>query len=80
MKLSDYAKKVGIHYQTAHRQFKKGLIPGAYKTDSGAIIVPNESPKAIVQIDEDKLPELELFFKERGWIVKTYKPKTIIVE
>lgn len=40
MKLSEYAKKLGIHYRTAWSHFKKGLIPGAYQLPSGTIIVP----------------------------------------
>jgi len=42
MKLSDYAKRVGIKYQTAWKHFKKGQIPGAYQLATGTIIVPDE--------------------------------------
>jgi predicted site-specific integrase-resolvase len=41
MKLSDYAKTLGIKYQTAHGWFKHNKIPGAYQTATGAIIVPD---------------------------------------
>ena len=40
MKLSDYAKHLGIAYQTAWKHYKKGLIP--YPTrqlPSGTVIV-----------------------------------------
>ena len=42
MKLSHYAKKLGITYRTAWSHFKNGLIPGAYRLESGAIIVPEQ--------------------------------------
>ena len=41
MKLSAYAKKLGIKYQTAHTWFKDGKIEGAYQTATGTIIVPD---------------------------------------
>lgn len=42
MKLSDWAKKQGITYRTAWEHFRTGKIPGAYKLDSGTIIVPDK--------------------------------------
>lgn len=39
MKLSDWAKKQGIHYRTAWNYFKAGKIPNSYKLPSGTIIV-----------------------------------------
>ncbi|MEL6526390.1 MAG: IS607 family transposase [Chloroflexota bacterium] len=52
MKLSDYAKQVGVHYRTAYRWFKAGKIAG-YQMDTGTIIitdVPDEvpTPKTVV--------------------------------
>ena len=38
MKLSVYARKLGISYRTAHRWFKAGKVPG-YQVDTGTIIV-----------------------------------------
>ena len=38
MKLSSYAKKLGIHYNTAYRLFKRGQIPG-YQLPTGTVIV-----------------------------------------
>jgi predicted site-specific integrase-resolvase len=38
MKLSTYAKKVGISYNTAYRWYKSGQIKG-YQADTGTIIV-----------------------------------------
>ena len=42
MKLSTYAKKLGLKYLTVWGMYKKGLIPGAYQLSSGTIIVPDE--------------------------------------
>src|SRR5712691_7088071 len=38
MKLSSYAKKLGIHYNTAYRLFKRGQISG-YQLPTGTVIV-----------------------------------------
>jgi hypothetical protein len=35
MKLSKYATKVGIKYQTAWKHYRQGLIPGAYQLATG---------------------------------------------
>lgn len=44
MKLSDWAKKQGISYITAWRWFNNGRLPvKAYRSDSGTIIVQDES-------------------------------------
>jgi predicted site-specific integrase-resolvase len=41
MKLSDYAKSIGISYRAAWNHFKAGKIPGAYQLPTGTIIVPD---------------------------------------
>lgn len=41
MKLSQYAKKMGVTYQTAHKWFKNGQIEGAYQLSTGTIVVPD---------------------------------------
>ena len=38
MKLSSYAKKLGIHDNTAYRLFKRGQIPG-YQLPTGTVII-----------------------------------------
>jgi putative resolvase len=38
MKLSRYAKKLGIHYNMAYRLFKRGQIPG-YQLPTGTVII-----------------------------------------
>ena len=52
MKLSDYAKKYGITYKTAWNRFKARKIKGAYKDETGHIVVPDE--KGLV-IDKSKV-------------------------
>lgn len=42
MKLSTYAKKLGVTYRIAWNLFNAGQIKGAYKLESGTVIVPNE--------------------------------------
>ncbi len=45
MKLSEWAKKEGIHYQTAFRWFKAGKMPvEAYQTKTGTILVNPDKP------------------------------------
>jgi len=43
MKLSKYAKIIGVTYITAHNMFKRGQIEGAYQLPSGTIVVPEEN-------------------------------------
>ena len=42
MKLSQYAKKIGITWRTAYSHFKAGSVQGAYQLPSGTIIVPDD--------------------------------------
>jgi len=39
MKLSEYARKNSISYQTAWHHFKNGLIPNARQLPSGTVVV-----------------------------------------
>jgi predicted site-specific integrase-resolvase len=56
MKLSQYAKVLGIHYRTAWNMFKKNQIPGAYQLPTSTIIVPDiDSPKNGVEAKETKV-------------------------
>lgn len=41
MKLSQYAKKIGVSYQTVWNRYKDGLIENAYQLPSGTIVVPD---------------------------------------
>jgi putative resolvase len=45
MKLSDYAKKVGVRYETAWRWFKAGTIRG-HQLPTGTIIITEDEPTA----------------------------------
>jgi predicted site-specific integrase-resolvase len=40
MKLREYCKNIGISYRTGWRWYKKNKIKGAYQTESGTIIIP----------------------------------------
>ncbi len=51
MKLSNYAKKLGIHYNTAYRMFKRGQIAG-YQLPTGTVII--EEPVAQRVISEPR--------------------------
>ena len=42
MKLSVWAKKLGIGYRAAWDMYRRGEIPLAYKLPSGMIIIPEE--------------------------------------
>ena len=39
MKLSEYAKRTSISYQSAWHHFKNGLIPGARQLPSGTVVI-----------------------------------------
>ena len=43
MKLSDYAKKAGVSYKTAHRWWKAGHLNG-YQLPTGTIVIDEDSP------------------------------------
>lgn len=49
MKLSDYAKKVGVRYETAWRWFKAGTIRG-HQLPTGTIIITEDEPTASTTI------------------------------
>lgn len=42
MKLSEYARRIGVNRHTAYRWFKCGEIPNAVQLPSGTIYVPDE--------------------------------------
>ena len=42
MKLSEYARQIGVKRHTAYRWFKRGEIPNAIQLPSGTIYVPDE--------------------------------------
>lgn len=81
MKLSSYAKKLGITYRTAFNYYQKGMIKGAYQLDTGTIIVPDETKDKLeytviyarVSSSENKsnldsqAKRLEQFCEANGW-------------
>lgn len=85
MKLSEYAKKNSISYQTAWRHYKLGLIPNAKKLPTGTIVVEEEVSEVLaeeytiiyarVSSSENKsnlesqAKRLEQFCFAKGWIV-----------
>src|SRR5207249_11499149 len=54
MKLSSYAKKLGIHYNTAYRMFKRGQIAG-YQLPTGTVIIEEPIEKAVVEPEDGLL-------------------------
>lgn len=44
MKLSAWAKEVGITYKAAWKLFSQGKVPNSYQLPSGTIVVRNEQP------------------------------------
>jgi putative resolvase len=44
MKLSEYAKKAGVSYKTAHRWWKAGQLKGYQIPATGTIIVETDEP------------------------------------
>jgi predicted site-specific integrase-resolvase len=83
MKLSDYAKKLGVSYRTAWNHYKAGQIPHAKKLPSGLIIVDDEEIKtkdrtavyARVSSSENKAnlisqsKRVQDFCAAKGWVV-----------
>jgi putative resolvase len=83
MKLSAYAKKLGLSYQTVWNHYKAGLIPNAKKIPSGIIIIDDEvsgTPErtavyARVSSSENKTnlisqsKRVQDFCTAKGWIV-----------
>lgn len=80
MKLSQYAKKMGVTYQTAHKWFKNGQIEGAYQLSTGTIVVPDNKEeikrtktviyaRARKQDHTAQVNRLVDFCLAKGWIV-----------
>lgn len=82
MKLSTYAKKLGLNYKTVWRYYKNNLIQG-YQTPTGTIIVNDNQPitenKTVIYCRvssaenksnlESQKERLLSFCAARGWIV-----------
>ena len=84
MKLSDYAKNLGMEYRTVWNWYKAGKIPNSFKTPGGSIVVMDaESIRddyvvtyARVSSSENKdnlntqSDRLQQFCIANGWIIK----------
>ncbi len=84
MKLSTYAKKLGVTYRTAWNLFDAGKIKGAYQLETGTVIVPDEvkdkeeyvTVYARVSSSENKSnlvaqsKRVQAFCSAKGWVVK----------
>jgi len=88
MKLSTYAKEMGVCYRTAYNWYRAGKIKGAYSLDTGTIIVPNlnnESYGVILYArtsssQNKKLLENQVERLKNYASAKGYKIKSIIKE
>lgn len=60
IKLKEFCNRNSISYITGYRWFNAGQIPGAIKTDSGTILVPDE-PQPTTEQNNDAT---SLFFKK----------------
>lgn len=82
MKLSQYAKKMGVTYQTAHKWFKNGQIEGAYQLSTGTIVVPDEKKQTkrtktviyarVFSVKQDQIRQVDRlvdFCLAKGWVV-----------
>lgn len=56
MKLSRWAKSVGIGYQAAWNMFKMKQIPGAYQLPTGTVVIP-ENIDQLLREASDKQQE-----------------------
>ena len=84
MKLSQYAKKIGITYKTAWNWYNQGLIPNSRQIENGTIIVDDEIKKTEYgvilyartsssknkQLLEDQAKRLENYAIARGYRIK----------
>ncbi len=84
MKLSEYAKRNSISYQTAWAHFNKGLIPNARQLPSGTVVIDDikqqSKPEYVVIYArvsssenrsnlESQADRLQKFCEANGWVV-----------
>lgn len=82
MKLSQYAKKMGVTYQTAHKWYKNGQIEGAYQLSTGTIVVSDEKKQTkrtktviyarVFSVKQDQIRQVDRlvdFCLAKGWVV-----------
>ena len=54
MKLSKWAKSVGISYQTAWNMFSRKQIPGAYQLPTGTVVIPEDIDQLLREESEKR--------------------------
>jgi len=59
MKLSVWAKKQGISYQTAWRYFKAGKIPNARQMHTGTILIDEDAKETVEDLLRGENRELK---------------------
>ena len=59
IKLSAFAKRMGVAPRTAYHWYQKGLIPGATKTPTGRIVVPKRAISDIARKGRVKVKEVK---------------------
>jgi len=77
MKLSEWAKEKGIHYQTAWKWFKAGKIDGAYRSKTGSVFVDKDEDELKLQLKTyQRLYEASLSNEEKLKLqLKKYQEK-----
>ena len=60
IKLKEFCERNAIAYITGYRWFKAGQIPGAYQTDSGTILIPDDKSTK----SEPSVDAISLFLKK----------------
>ena len=68
MKLSEYAKRIGVTYKTAWNHYKAGQIPNARKLPSGTIVIDDYEHESRV----DRLELQIVLLKEEVDILKSF--------
>ncbi len=65
VKLSEYCKNNGISYITGYRWFKEGRLPvSSYQTDSGTIIVEDDTMENVASSNNQSNDSMSLFLKK----------------
>jgi hypothetical protein len=83
IKLKEFCEQNSISYITGYRWFRDGQIPGAYKTDSGTILIPQDfKPEQSDHVMSAILKKVVEFSKNDGtvedfaaWILSTFSLK-----
>lgn len=91
MKLREYAKNLGVTYQTAWNHYKNKQIPGAYQLPTGTVIIPDTTENIIPEYgvilyartsssQNKKLLETQVDRLKNYAAAKGYKVKQVVKE